>query len=34
MGKQHNKTIKRRRRKNYLKRKAGLEKQSAVLNKK
>jgi len=34
MGKQHNKIIKRRRRKNYLKRKAELEKQSAVLNKK
>jgi len=34
MGKQHNKIIKRRRRKIYLKRKAELEKQNAVRQKK
>jgi len=34
MGKQHNKIIKRRRRKVYLKRKAELEKQNAVRQKK
>ncbi len=33
MGKQHNKIIKRRRRKNYLKRKTELQKQNAVRNK-